>query len=448
MPAYRVNSNVDPKRLPINRTTSGSKSKYIWKLASQFFLYFNPDNAWSTHEKRVRTLCYMMLALVILNLIPMMYILYSDPNDWIDARRRKRPVVRPVVTAKPTVKTTPPPAMKSKPSGEKLILFLDFPSFYMLDEMAGPAGLSACNSMSPFKQPIRCELTTDARRFNQSDGVVFYSHGLKFMDDFNFTPIKYAGQTWTFFAAESPPYSNNQAFSDPRLSGKFNSTMTYRTDSEFWHGYMRTERRERPLTPEQRSREEQELRWAFRNKTRMAAIFTSHCNTQSDRARYIRQMKRYMDIDVFGDCGYLKCDSHAKCDKMLADDYKFYLAFENSFCVDYITEKLLRPMSTKRVVSVVRGGADYSKLLPPHSVVDANTFFSSYELTHHLKALAEDEDEWVKMFEWTWHWRVVGPSLPLCPYCYHLIKRNRPKHLYPNILDWWTNGACYPPNDL
>lgn len=53
---------------------------------------------------------------------------------------------------------------------------------------------------------------------------------------------------------------------------------------------------------------------------------------------------------------------------MVERDYKFYLAFENSICVDYVTEKFFNAMR-RTVVPITLGGANYSSLAPFHSAV-------------------------------------------------------------------------------
>ena len=167
--------------------------------------------------------------------------------------------------------------------------------------------------------------------------------------------------------------------------------MGYRTDSEFWHGYIRTQRRQAPLSAEESAAQEVELRRLFRKKSKMAAVFVSHCGAVSRRDEYVRELQKFIPVDVYGKCGPLKCEDGVACNQMLKDDYKFYLAFENSHCFDYVTEKLLRILSDKSVVPVVRGGADYSRLVPKNSVLDTSTFSSPAHLAARLKELAADE---------------------------------------------------------
>lgn len=61
------------------------------------------------------------------------------------------------------------------------------------------------------------------------------------------------------------------------------------------------------------------------------------------RELYVEELQQHVAVDVFGDCGELLCnkDDMAECYTLvLQPTYKFYLAFENSMCEDYITEKV------------------------------------------------------------------------------------------------------------
>ncbi|GFR76653.1 alpha-(1,3)-fucosyltransferase [Elysia marginata] len=335
-----------------------------------------------------------------------------------------------------------------KPTDAKLILFSDFPDYYELEGRQGPKGLAHCTIPGPKGQQTRCELTVDNRRFQQADAVLFYSHGKHHMNDLGFDPVKRPGSTWTFFAVESPIHSLNTLFNDAAFHNKFNSTMTYRTDSEFWHGYFRTQRRKPPASPEESRAEEIELRRVFRKKSKMAAVFVSNCGAPSRRDVYVRELQKHIPVDVYGNCGPLRCQDRKACDEMLNKDYKFYLAFENSLCYDYITEKLLKILSARRVVPVVRGGADYSRLAPKNSVVDTSKFSSIAHLAAHLKELAADEEKWIQMFQWSSSWEVKGPDLPFCEYCQHLYSAQRSSNLYSNVYQWWSKGTCYPVKDV
>ncbi len=73
----------------------------------------------------------------------------------------------------------------------------------------------------------------------------------------------------------------------------------------------------------------------------MALWIASKCDAHNMRERYVQELSKYIDVDVYGKCGVETCDSEGKrdCLQKAVGDYKFYLAFENSNCYDYITEK-------------------------------------------------------------------------------------------------------------
>ncbi|KAL1425814.1 hypothetical protein MTO96_018797 [Rhipicephalus appendiculatus] len=75
------------------------------------------------------------------------------------------------------------------------------------------------------------------------------------------------------------------------------------------------------------------------------------------------------------------------------------LAFENSICVDYVTEKLFRPLD-HYLVPVVFGGANYSERAPPHSYIDALSFESPESLAEYLRELSDNYTEYASYFKW------------------------------------------------
>ena len=86
----------------------------------------------------------------------------------------------------------------------------------------------------------------------------------------------------------------------------------------------------------------------------------------------MKSLQNYLKIDIFGKCGNLSCENAHNGQNSCIDDnagiYYFYLAFENSICPDYISEKYWRNINLP-VVPVVLGGANYSKDVPPHSYI-------------------------------------------------------------------------------
>lgn len=104
------------------------------------------------------------------------------------------------------------------------------------------------------------------------------------------------------------------------------------------------------------------------NKTKKVAWFVSNCGARNNRLQYARELGKYIEVDIYGGCGSLKCprSDDKKCFNILESDYKFYLAFENSNCRDYITEKLFVNGLGHDVLPIVMGGRpdDYQKSAP------------------------------------------------------------------------------------
>ena len=80
-------------------------------------------------------------------------------------------------------------------------------------------------------------------------------------------------------------------------------------------------------------------------KSKLVFWVVSHCETANRREDYVKNLQNFVTVDVFGKCGPLDCKDGMDCFIELAKNYKFYLAFENSLCSEYVTEKFWRTLS-------------------------------------------------------------------------------------------------------
>jgi hypothetical protein len=139
-------------------------------------------------------------------------------------------------------------------------------------------------------------------------------------------------------------------------NGVFNLSSTYRIDSNFPGFY------ESMANFEWRRNESFDENADFSgggSRVKLAAALITNCGGSSGRLDLIREMQKYGgEVDVFGACGR-KCGMEGKaCKAMIAREYKFYLAFENSLCKDYITEKFFETLNFE-IVPVVLGDGFY-----------------------------------------------------------------------------------------
>ncbi len=138
-------------------------------------------------------------------------------------------------------------------------------------------------------------------------------------------------QIWIYYRLESPL---NTAIIPSHVRGRMNWTATYRLDSTIVTPY------EKFVLYDPNVLQNPHVRNYAKFKTKMVAWFVSNCRASNNRLQYAQELGKYIGVDIYGRCGPLTCARKSKdCFKMLNTDYKFYLAFENSNCIDYITEK-------------------------------------------------------------------------------------------------------------
>lgn len=139
-------------------------------------------------------------------------------------------------------------------------------------------------------------------------------------------------------------------------------------------------------------------------------------------------------------CGIRERHRDDRCwREVLGVRYLFYLAFENSLCDAYLTEKVWRPL-VHGLVPVVFGGANYSFFLPLHSYINAGNL-TPRQLAHLLLRLQRNPREYAEYHLWRAFWR---PTLrpPLCELCFKL-HHSTLLTTQRDLEAWWRDlGQC------
>ena len=222
-------------------------------------------------------------------------------------------------------------------------------------------------------------------------------------------PVRDPGALWVFQTTE-PPWLNITTSS--AWDGVFNYSVIYKADTFGSRYSFRDTIKRKPIPETYDFAALNGKRWAN------ALWFTSHCGQNhkvpvtSARETYATELAKYIHIDVFTkteDCMQLlrplvRNDMYKVEPKM--KEYTFYLAFENSLCEDYITEKLWKVLEDDEsyTIPVVLGGLsidEYRKVAPPNSFIHVKNFTSIKALADHLKFVAGS----AKAFNYYMQWR-------------------------------------------
>lgn len=134
---------------------------------------------------------------------------------------------------------------------------------------------------------------------------------------------------------------------------------------------------------------------------KFAVILASNCSPRSKRDEIVAELRRFVPVDFFGICGTKACpyDDTFECRKYLSNEYMFFLAFENSLCYGYITEKLFDTINFN-IIPVVYGYANYSFYLPRSAYINVLDYDSPKSLANYLNYLAHNKTAYNSYFDW------------------------------------------------
>ncbi|XP_052244348.1 alpha-(1,3)-fucosyltransferase C-like [Dreissena polymorpha] len=234
---------------------------------------------------------------------------------------------------------------------------------------------------------LNCEVITDRTKARDASAIVFSG----MTDDLGKPPLspeeRKPNQAWIFSSTETPRHMF-QEYLSPDWQGIFNWTWTYRPTATIFvpYGIFLT----KLIIPQKNYTD------IFNRKSKLAMWVVSHCKTDSKREIYVEKMNKYKNgtVDIFGGCGKYK-PTWEELVKIITN-YKFYIAFENSICIDYFTEKFFLAFAYD-IIPVVRGGADYARNVPDGTYVDTQDFESTEELVDYLIQLASDENKYTEI---------------------------------------------------
>lgn len=302
--------------------------------------------------------------------------------------------------------------------------------------------------LDPFKDCAykNCEYRIDnLKDLNKSDAILIHLHRTK--GPWDVPKYRRPDQKWIFFTDESPKntFFLTKAYSMKDYNGIFNWSMTYRADSDIPVPYGRTVK-----LKDHEIRSKAELPDYFAKNTKGVAVMGSNCGGDNFRWPYIYELQKHIPVDTYGNCGTLKCPGGFMKDCPLLNGYKFYLAFENCNCKEYITEKLWWNAFAKESVPVVMGGTieDYQKLCPPNSHIHVENFENPANLAKYLKYLLTNRTAYNEYFAWKTSYKVLNehgyfhsPSRHICHLCEALNRAENSKvnsKVYNNLEMFWN----------
>lgn len=286
---------------------------------------------------------------------------------------------------------------------------------------------------------FKCSVTDDRSSIKDVDAVVFHLLDMYFWE----TPPTYRSphQVWVVHSAEPPPhlYYTGRSLRYSRYA--FNWTLSFRKDATVYAPYGRAAPLEANIAEVKRKK------LANKNyaegKTKMTYAIISNCVDDAGRFSYIKKLRQYTPIDLYGRCGNLTCPRNSTCGEMLKP-YKFAITFENSNCKDYISEKFWNGLYMESIPIVNWIPEQVPSNAPPKSYINVHDFPSMSDLAKYLDYLNNNDIEYSSYFDWRkTHYVVHGDTMwnQFCYLCRALHNDSIPAQVV-DYQSWWSDDAC------
>ncbi|XP_075257198.1 4-galactosyl-N-acetylglucosaminide 3-alpha-L-fucosyltransferase 9-like isoform X2 [Convolutriloba macropyga] len=258
-------------------------------------------------------------------------------------------------------------------------------------------------------------------------------------------------QIWTAISLESSRHPDIR-ISRGHLGDMFNWTggLSRRANLERSYVYFYK-------NPEQLSMTQVKANWGSWSKRKSFCWMVSNCVTY--RKKIMSELVGYLDepLHMWGTAARSCMEKSAQSNiinhgsmplsdgRHFGDEYrqdiikecKVYFAFENSLCLDYVTEKFSNAIMTHTIPVVTGFKSSYERKMPG-SFIHVNDFQNLSSLGAHLNELVKDEDKLLNYHSWRQNfYSSVGESLdePECQICWKIANSrvNRETSIIPDI---------------
>ncbi|CAG2225227.1 unnamed protein product [Mytilus edulis] len=172
-----------------------------------------------------------------------------------------------------------------------------------------------------------------------------------------------------------------------------------------------------------------------KNKTMYASI--SNCHDAGRRFKLIKEIMKYIDVELFGRCGDRKCTNFGgPCHpKEILNLYKFRLAFENSNCRHYVTEKYWSTLAESDTIPIVNW------TVIPNSYINFFDFKNISDFVNYIEKVGANETFFQQYFEWKKKYELGKSVSDYCKLCEKLHKPYQ-SQVYTDLGGWFKEDTC------
>ncbi|RXG68587.1 Alpha-(1,3)-fucosyltransferase C, partial [Armadillidium vulgare] len=180
------------------------------------------------------------------------------------------------------------------------------------------------------------------------------------------------------------------------------------------------------------------LGYVMKTKNKLVSWIVSHCNASSKRDEYVKELQKFIPVDIYGKCGPLKCDIK----EILDSNFRLRNEGGSGGCLTLNTFTT----HTYHIIPVVRGSADYAAIAPPHSYINVEDFETQKDLANYLIYLDKNDTAYMEYFNWKKNYFVMNGFTSLhymttfCTLCQKLHS-DKTEKIYYNLTEWFLGEA-------